>query len=64
MPKWLIAAAVGYVLLLISFVVVVAVLDRNHRRGDRAVRVLRMLLVGLAPGVAGGLLKLHQAGLL
>ncbi|MFI5591101.1 hypothetical protein ACIA5G_39040 [Amycolatopsis sp. NPDC051758] len=64
MPEWLIAVAAGYVLLLISFVVVVAVLDRNHRRGDRAVRVLRMLLIGATPGVAGALLKLHQAGLL
>jgi hypothetical protein len=41
MREWLIAAAAGYALLLITFVVVVAVLDRNHRRADRAVRVLR-----------------------
>jgi hypothetical protein len=64
MPEWLIAVVAGYVLLLISFIAVRAVVDRNHRRADRAVRVLRMLLIGATPGVAGGLLKLHQAGLL
>ena len=63
MPDWLIVVVASYVLLLISFVVVRAVLDRNHRRADRAVRVLRMLLI-VAPGVAGALMKLHQAGLL
>lgn len=64
MRDWLIAAAAGYLLLLLSFVVAVAVLDRNHRRADRAVRVLRLLLIGAAPGLAGAVLKLHQAGLL
>ncbi|SEF36229.1 hypothetical protein SAMN05421837_109387 [Amycolatopsis pretoriensis] len=64
MREWLIAAAAGYLLLLLSFVVAVAVLDRNHRRADRAVRVLRLLLIGAAPGLAGAVLKLHQAGLL
>jgi len=64
MPEWLIAAVAGYVLLLISFIAVRAVLDRNHRRADRAVRVLRMLLLGAAPGIAGALVKLHQAGML
>ena len=64
MSEWLIAAATGYVLLLISFVVAVAVLDHNHRRADRAVRVLRMLLLSTTPAIAGALLKLHQAGLL
>lgn len=64
MPEWLVAVVAGYVLLLISFVVVVAVLDRNHRRAERAVRVLRMLLIGATPGVGAALLKLHQAGLL
>jgi hypothetical protein len=64
MPEWLITVVVGYVLLLISFIAVRAVLDRNHRRADRAARVLRMLLLGTAPGVAGALVKMHQAGLL
>ncbi|MFJ7219698.1 hypothetical protein [Amycolatopsis sp. NPDC098790] len=64
MRDWLIAAAAGYLLLLLSFVVAVAVLDRNHRRADRAVRVLRLLLIGAAPALAGAVLKLHQAGLL
>ncbi|HEY3691117.1 MAG TPA: hypothetical protein VGL46_12560 [Pseudonocardiaceae bacterium] len=56
--------AAGYVLLLVSFVVVVAVLDRDHRRGDRAVRVLRILLVGATPAAAGVLLKMRETGLL
>ncbi|WP_439376952.1 hypothetical protein [Amycolatopsis lexingtonensis] len=64
MRDWLIQAVAGYVLLLLSLVVVVAVVDRDHRRADRAVRVLRILLIGAAPGLAGAVLKLHQAGLL
>ncbi|MBE1498442.1 hypothetical protein H4696_005542 [Amycolatopsis lexingtonensis] len=64
MRDWLIQAVAGYVLLLLSLVVVVAVVDRDHRRADRAARVLRILLIGAAPGLAGAVLKLHQAGLL
>ncbi|WP_157357705.1 hypothetical protein [Amycolatopsis nigrescens] len=62
MRDWLVAAVVGYALLLVAFVVVVAVLDRDQGRADRAVRVLRLLLIGTMP--AGALIKLHDAGLL
>jgi uncharacterized membrane protein YsdA (DUF1294 family) len=64
MPDWLITAAVGYVLLLVAFVVVVAVLGRDRRRAERAVRVLRLLLIGTVPGLAGAVIRLHGAGLL
>ncbi|MEU4675030.1 hypothetical protein AB0F91_45595 [Amycolatopsis sp. NPDC023774] len=64
MREWLIAMAAGYALVLVSFVVVVAVLDRNLRRANPAARVLRMLLLGAAPGATGVLLKMHQAVLL
>jgi hypothetical protein len=64
MRDWVAAAGAGYVLLLITFVVVVALLDRNHRRADRAVRVLRMLLVVMTGAGITGLVRLHQVGLL
>ncbi|WP_157495429.1 hypothetical protein [Kutzneria sp. 744] len=64
MIEWLITAAAGCLLLLVSFVVLVAVLVRDRARGERAVRVLRLLLVATAPRVAGALIKLHAVGLL
>lgn len=64
MRDWLTAAGAGYMLLLITFVVVVALLDRNHRRADRAVRVLRMLLLMITSACVTAAVKLHQAGVL
>ncbi|MDX3188622.1 hypothetical protein PV458_09485 [Streptomyces sp. MN03-5084-2B] len=63
MRDWLIVAATGYVLLLISFIAVRAALDPDHVRGQRAVRVLRLLLLATS-ALAGAALQLHHAGLL
>lgn len=64
MRDWLLGAVVGYMLLLVSFVVVVAVLDRDHGRADRAVRVLRLLMMGTVPGVPAAVILLHGVGVL
>lgn len=63
MLEWLVAGVVGVLVLLLAFVVTAAVL-LDRARGERAVKVLRLLLVGTVPAAAGAAVKLHDAGLL
>ena len=61
MWEWLIGLVTADVLVLITLAAVVAVFDRE--RGERAFKVLRLILAGSSSGVAA-LVTLHQAGLL
>jgi hypothetical protein len=64
MIEWLVAGVAVVLVLLLAFVVAAAVLLTDRARGERAVKVLRMLLLGTTPAMAGVVIKLHQTGLL